>query len=528
LLDEENAQTALEEACEEGNHPRQRYLSAIDSGRRAAVSNPDPVEDALTNDINLLGTFSRDDIGNANRVAFWRGTDIRYDPNRERFFTWAGKKWVYARDGRVRNIVEDVHSRIVATEAPFYNNLAIPPSEKDKKSPKTYREQLVEWAKTQRYSRKVADTVAMLKGREALWCESDDFDTHPYHFNVSNGVVDLSTGKLLDHDRSFMCSQISRDVTYAPGASAPHWDRFLKLVQPNPIHRKYLQRLIGCTMLGEVVDQIFSVHIGSGGNGKGVFWDVMCYIMGDYATTGQRDSFIRKNNSNRIPADIASMEGKRLVLVDELNDNQKIDEGLLKEISGGSVIKAEAKNMNPWEYTPKFTLHFRTNHMPDLPADPSILRRFRPVKWTEAPTSEEWDTFRDPHHSTPFNFLTKQESSGILNWILEGVEEYLKKGLEPPADLKAEAIDMLEESDPFLIFMAENTTVHQGGRVDAAKLYAAFRDWFLDNTFPGKPPSSRTLYKDLKTGKYKDKWEYGSERQRLVIKDVTLNTLLVK
>lgn len=528
LLDEEEAQLALEDACEEGNHPQRRSLLAIESGAKAATIDPDPVEEALTNDINIIETFDQDDIGNGNRVVFWRGTDIRYDNDKERFYTWAGQKWVMARDGRVRNIVEDVHSKLIATEADFYSNIAMPPSEKDKKSPKTYRELFVTWAKSQRFARKIGDTINILKGREEIWCEPDDFDVDPYHFNVANGVVHLQTHELLPHDREFMCSQISKEVNFDPSASCPQFERFLTLVQPNRAHRRYLQRLIGYTMLGELRDQIFAVHIGSGGNGKGVFLDTIAFILGEYATTGQRESFVRKSNSNRIPADIASYEGKRLVLVDELNDNQKLDEGLLKDITGGGIIKAEAKNVNPWEYTPKFVLHFRTNHMPDLPADQAVVRRFRPVKWTETPTGEQWDSFSTPHHSTPFQFLTKTEAPGILNWILEGTREYLLHGLQVPDDLQVEALDMLQENDPFLIFMAENLVKSEGAMLDGAKLYSTFKEWYGNHGFSGNPPSSRALYKDIKTGKYQGKWEHGDVRGRFTFKNAALTTLLVK
>lgn len=528
LLDEDDAQTFLEDACEEGNHPQHRSLLAIDSGRRGAESDPDPIDEALTNDINIVETFTKDDIGNANRVIFWRGTDIRYDVDRERFYTWADTKWVHARDGRVRSIVEDVHSKINQTEAQFYSDVSFPPSQLGKTSPKTYRELFVSWGDSQRYSRKVADTMSTLRGRKALWCKSDDFDLDPYHFNVANGVVDLRTGALLPHDRSFMCSQISNEVAYDPDAQCPEFRRYMRMVQPNREHRRYLQRLMGYTLIGEVRDQIFAVHIGSGGNGKGVFLDTCSYIMGEYATTGQRDSFVRKSNTNRIPADIASMEGKRLVLVDELNDNQKMDEALLKDVTGGGVIKAEAKNVNPWEYTPKFTLHFRTNSMPDLPSDRSIVRRFRPVKWVIEPSSEEWDTFTSPHHSTPFNYLTKQESSGILNWILEGLSDYLRNGLQVPDDLKTEAVDMLQENDPFLIFMSENLVEHEGGQLDGAKLYSAFSEWYKKHGFSGNPPSSRAIYKDIKDGKYAKRWEHTNVRGRFTLANVSLNTLLVK
>lgn len=528
MLDEEEAQLVLEEACDNGGHPRGRALTAIDSGKRAAFADPDPIEAALTNDINILGTFTRDDIGNANRVVFWRGQDLRYDPTRDRFYFWADNRWVAAKDGHIRSVVEDVHSRIAATEGPFYDNFAIPPGEKDKKSPKTYKELLVEWANAQRYASKIKDTMGMLKGRDALWCETDDFDVEPYIFNVINGVVQLRTGELQPHERSYMCTKISKEVQYDPEAECPEFLRFLELVQPNPVHRAYLQRLMGYTAIGEVGrDQIFALHIGKGGNGKGVFLDCCKYVLGEYATSGQRDTFVRKSNANRIPADIASYEGMRMVLVDELNDGQKLDDGLLKEITGGGTIKAEAKMMNPWEYTPKFTLHFRTNIMPDLPADQAILRRFRPVKWDSTPSGEQWDTFSDEFHATVTQYLTKKEGPGILNWILEGTREYLEKGLAVPADLQDEAVDMLEEGDPFLSFMAENVQAAPGARLDGAKLYKSFKDWYEAMGYHGSPASSRTIFKDVREGKYKGKWSWSDERKRLVFQDILVSTLRV-
>lgn len=529
LLDEEDARVYLEEAAEEGNHPQHRTRHVIQSGKNAAEHDPDPVEDALCNDRNVILTFTRDDIGNANRVVFWKGNDIRYDPTRERFFTWAETKWVHARDGRVRNIVEDVHAKIAQTESPFYDDMAIPPSERDKKSPKTYKELLVEWAQTQRYSRKINDTMMTLRGRKLLWCDANDFDVDAYHFNVRNGVVDLRTGELLPHERVFMCSQISNAVDFDANATCPEFERFLSIVQPNPVHRAYLKRLIGYTIIGEFgQDQIFAVHIGPGGNGKGVLLDIIRKMLDEYATPGQRDTFVRKSNSNRIPADLASFEGKRMVLVDELNANQKLDDGALKELTGGSELKVEAKNVNPWTYLPKYVIHFRTNNSPELPADQATLRRFRPVKWTVTPTSAQWDSFSDGHHATPLQYLTSKESSGILNWILEGTREYLREGLRVPEDLQAEAKGMLEEVDPFLHFMAENCHAQPGGRMDGSKLYTQYSDWYKRNGYSGKPDNSRTVYKAIEEGKYKDRWSCGRENGRFFLKDVAMNTLLVK
>lgn len=523
LLDDLYAEEVLEQAAAEGNHPAQRVFFALASARAEADSNPDPVDEALSDDRDIIETFQQNDIGNANRVVFWKGSDIRYDPDREQFYTWNKKKWIEAREGRVLGLVEDVISKIDATEADFYSDVNCPPDEKNKTrgQAKSYRVCFKEWASKQQFTGKIQSCSALLKGREALWGTSDDFDVNPFHFNVANGVIDLSSGELLPHDRHFMCSAIS-NVTYDPDATAPEFERFMRLTQPKASHRKYLQRLMGLTLLGEVRDQIFALHIGSGGNGKGVFLDTMSYLIGEYATTGQRDTFVRKSSTNRIPADLASYEGKRIVVVDELNENQKFDTALLKDATGGGKIKAEAKNVNPWEYTPKFTLHFRTNHMPDLPSDRSIVRRFRPVLWTVEPSPNEWDSFTSPHHSTPFNYLTKREASGILNWLLQGTRDYLQNGLQVPEDLQIEAIQMLEENDPFLIFMRGHTEIVDHQKIDGSTLYRAYKDWYSDH-YPGQRPStSKSIYTDVRAGKYKDRWEHTDERGRLVFLNLQL------
>lgn len=527
VLDDDEAQKSLEDAAAAGNHPRDRARLAIDSGRRAADECPDPLDDALSDDRDIVETFQMDDIGNANRVVFWKGADIRYDPDRERFYTFDRKKWVPAREGRVLGVVEDVITKIPNTEALFYNPSTCPPSElnKSKSTPKTYRQVFLEWTAKQRFAGKITAAAMILKGREAIWTTGDDFDIDPYLLNVNNGVVDIRTGALHPHNRTYMCTNIS-NINYDPNATCPEWERFLEMTQPNREHRRYLQRLMGLTLIGEVRDQIFALHIGSGGNGKGVFLDCCAHVLGEYATTGQRDSFVRKSNSNRIPADIASFEGKRIVLVDELNDNQKMDTALLKDVTGGGAIKAEAKNVNPWEYTPKFTLHFRTNHMPDLPTDRSIVRRFRPVRWGVEPSSEQWDSFTSPHHSTPFNYLTKKESSGILNWMLEGTRDYLQNGLDVPIDLQLDAIMMLEENDPFLIFMNQCTEESVGAKKDGTQLYKAFRDWYDDHYSTGRPPSSKSIWTDVREGKYKDRWRWDMERGRMTFLDIEIVNML--
>ncbi|MFJ4626184.1 phage/plasmid primase, P4 family [Streptomyces sp. NPDC088847] len=506
LIDEDDVYYILMDAADAGGHPAHRAKSAIESGRRMALADPDPIDGMLSAGHYFADKdlFTCDDFGNADRVTYWCGLDIKHDPKRNKWHRWSGRLWDEATASHISRDVEMVFTDIPKVEGENYSE-GIPPSEVDKPSPKTYREIFLAWAARQRSLRKVSDTVGLLKSREAIWCDSEDFDTDPYLFNVANGVVDLRTGELLEHDRSLMCTQMA-EVAFDKEATCPQWLRFLEMVQPDEQHRKYLQRLLGSTLAGEK-SQIFVVHMGDGGNGKGVVLDSTHHIMGTYATTGQHETFTRKNGSGRIPADLASYDGKRMVVVDELNDSQKMDEALLKNVTGGGIIKAESKGQNPWEYKPKFTLHFRTNYMPDLPADPSTLRRFRLIKWPVTPTSQEWDTFKDKDHRTVDDFLL-QEAPGILNWLVEGARDYLDNGLQTPPDLEVDALEALEAQDDFLAFMDECThKTSDTARTKGSAIYDAFVAWCKKQNLDA-PMSSRKLYDAVKKGKYKGRFEW--------------------
>jgi putative DNA primase/helicase len=506
LIDEADIRDWLEDAALDGGHPDHRIGTAIDSGFRAAIAKPDDIARMLGEETYYpdQDRFTCDDFGNADRVTYWCGLDMKHDPKRNKWYRWTGQQWDESTTTHISRDVEMVITKIPETEGENYSQ-AIPPSEKDKTSPRTYREIFTDWATKQRFHRKISDTVSLLKYREMLWCSNEDFDTNPFLLNVANGVVDLRTGELLEHDRSLMCTQMA-GVSYDADAKCPNWFRFLNLVQPDPVHRAYLQRLLGATLVGER-SQIFVVHIGDGGNGKGVVLDCSHQIMGTYATTGQHETFTRKNGNGRIPADLASYDGKRLVVVDELNDGQKMDEALLKNVTGGGTIKAESKGQNPWEYDPRFTLHFRTNYMPDLPADPSTLRRFRLIKWPVTPTSQEWDTFKDRDNRMVDEYLL-QEAPGILNWLIEGARDYLENGLQTPPDLEVDAQEALEAQDDFLAFMEECTHKTQDtARTKGSAIYDAFVSWCKKQNLAA-PVSSRKLYDAIKKGKYKNRFEW--------------------
>ena len=71
---------------------------------------------------------------------------------------------------------------------------------------------------------------------------------------VENGVVDLRTGSLRDGERNDRVTKHA-PVVFDETAGCPRFEEFLERVQPNPEIRRYLQRVAGYSLTGDVSEQ---------------------------------------------------------------------------------------------------------------------------------------------------------------------------------------------------------------------------------------------------------------------------------
>ncbi len=82
--------------------------------------------------------------------------------------------------------------------------------------------------------------------------EREDFDKHKYLFNVENGIVDLKTGKLQQHDRELGLTKIT-NIAFDENAKCPEWLNFLdQIFQGDKELTEYMQRLIGYSLTGKL------------------------------------------------------------------------------------------------------------------------------------------------------------------------------------------------------------------------------------------------------------------------------------
>jgi putative DNA primase/helicase len=199
-------------------------------------------------------------------------------------------------------------------------------------------------------------------------------------------------------------------------------------------------------------------------------------ILGDYAQKSAPETFIEKRGGAGSTHEIAALKGARFVHSAEWNSGAKLNESLIKQLTGGDKMQARFLYQNPFEFAPVAKLWIATNHKPDIKGtDEGIWDRVKLIPFTvriEKPEAREvvMERFR-------------QEAPGILAWLVRGAIDYYASGkLEaPPAVVEATG-EYREESDPLDDFFSSHCEIGPMYSDSGAHLYQAYMTWCGDTS----------------------------------------------
>lgn len=290
----------------------------------------------------------------------------------------------------------------------------------------------------------------------------------------AQGMSGQSEVDLLPHDRDHLLTKVC-PVEYDPDAPCPRFMQFLSDIQPNIVMRRFLQRWFGLSLTGLPVQKLAFFH-GGGANGKSVLVDLMARIAGDYAATAKIESLTGKNKKSGSDSqpDLIPLIGARLVRTSEPEDGERLQEGLVKALTGGEPMMIRDLFSGMIEFQPYFKLTMSGNHLPDIRGgDDGIWRRIMLVTFPVQIAEER----RIPKDE--LDEILWAERSGILNWLIEGTLDYLNDGLQEPDEVLAATNAYRKDSDPIGTFLADATVVtgYEGDFMTARELIEAFNFW---------------------------------------------------
>lgn len=417
---------------------------------------------------NTRPTYTFTDSGVADRMQSRHGHDWRYVATRQRFgwLKWNGTVWEPDKRGQVTHLIDQLVQEAYADTDSIEDD-------KERKTKQTAIKPMLS-------NSKQLGATAMFSRRPQIAIDSDELDATKSKVTCSNGVLDLDTMLFGAHDRELLATK-KLGVAYDPAATAPKWEKFLAEVLPDEAMRAYLQRAIGYTLLGEPVRKaIFMLH-GPSHTGKSQVINALTAIFGGFAEGAKEQTFRVNDAANGPTPGLHKLRGARLVTASESTEGVKLDEALIKQLTGGDAICSRPLYGDEETWTPEFSIWLATNHLPRFNSDDNaIWRRVKPIMFNVEFGKDGREEVMDIGRR-----LVAEEGPGILNWILAGVRLYREMGLVEPSALTAGVTAYQNDSDPVARFIQEavaQETLVTGDeeKIEARQLYNAFAAWCAD------------------------------------------------
>ena len=445
--------------------------------------------------------FHLTELGNAERIAYYHGENVRYC-NELEWLIWNGKHWHEDSKRQIEAItaktLRAIYGEAKATEDKYQSKL------------------LHDWAK--KCERRSIRINSILDVRPMVSVKKKELDAHNFLFNCDNGVIDLKTGELLPHDRDLLLTKLS-PIKYDRNAECPNWKAFLESIFKTPAGKpdyeliNYLQKAIGYSLTGVTKEQVMFFLFGNGRNGKSTFINIIQDLLGDYGRQTNSDTFLKKRNDSGINNDVARLDGARFVSAVESEEGQQLSEALVKQITGGEKMSARFLRQEYFEFTPEFKVFFTTNHKPIVKgSDEGIWRRIMLIPFTVTIPKDKID------YDLPDKLA--KEMPGVLRWAVEGCMKWQAEGLRAPEAVKAATAEYREDMDILAPFIDENCTVNPSVKIEAKLLYENYTKWcFQNNELDLK---NRAFYRQLEIRGFKK--EKGTANKNFIL-GITLNKL---
>lgn len=458
--------------------------SAISSGAAAGVKAIDVVLN-LPNDVDALTTEAGGDVarrsltdtGNSRRIVDAFGSTARYTPGLGWFF-WDETSWkADSEDLQIRELAKRLPT-IISGEVQNYETTEEMSS-------------VVKWAAQAKSLARQEQSIKGAMSDPRVMVPVDNWDSDPTLLGVANGVVDLTTGKLLKGRPDLLLTRRA-PVNYVEGARSSRWEDFLDFATDgDKEYQAWLQRAVGYSFTGKKnYDLLFLVY-GPGGTGKNTFLEAVVKALGtqQYATAIDSQILAQgdgKSNSTDM-YHWAELRGRRFGWADELPESERIKENAVKRLTGSEEISARSPGGRPFTFKSQVKFWISTNHRPII-TDDAMWRRIRPIPWMRVPEKPD-PSLKD------YLFSPEGGLPAVLAWAVEGARIVLNSE-EGDAigwcKVVREAADLYRKNEDRIgMFLDEEITVVPGASVLTKIVYNTYKAWSEER---GEKPMSKIAF----------------------------------
>lgn len=273
----------------------------------------------------------------------------------------------------------------------------------------------------------------------------------PFH----NGVFDLLESKFRKTRKD---DYVSLTVGYDCRSNVFNQEvyDFIEQVLPSENVRDYVLKKFSECLNGDIPNTNFLMFIGDGANGKSQLLNLMKLTMGELGEKVEVTLLTRKrNNANEANTEKIKLMNKRFAFLSEPEDGEKINIGLLKELTGSEEIVARGLYQDSMSFVMEAKLFLACNELPDIKGeDTALWRRIRvidfPSRFVDDPKEHNEFKIDKTLPSRMREDITWRQT--FMNILLD----YHNKAVSEPDEVQVRTNEYREENNDFINWLSEN------------------------------------------------------------------------
>ena len=264
------------------------------------------------------------------------------------------------------------------------------------------------------------------------------------------------------------------------------------ITQDDTERREYLKAFLSSILQGVNTDESFHIFTGGGRNGKSKIIELLESALGDYAGKLNISSITkpRKNSSDATP-DQVTVRNKRLVTMQESDPNDKFNNGILKEVSGGDKMTARGLYKEPITFKPQYKQIVICNDIPQLqnPTDSAVFERVRviefPMHFIRGKCTDRYERKMDVSISDKIEKWGPYFMTLLIKWFHEYFPNNEIK-LKPPHIVNKYTNEYKNNNDKWNDFYQTTINVTNTKNNDdiidiRSDIYSHFKEWCKEN-----------------------------------------------
>jgi P4 family phage/plasmid primase-like protien len=371
--------------------------------------------------------------GNACRLERICGEEMRYCHTFKKWYLWDKGRWRVDSDGGAMRHAGGVVAALYVSAG--------------QADGKDARDAMAGFAKETDTRKGLSNMLAIAANKLQFAITSEALDTDAWLLGAGDVTIDLKAGTIREPCREDLITK-AIGTKYDKAAKCPGWLKFLDHI----FHKDekliaYIKRAFGYCLTATMVEQVFFFCYGMGANGKSVFLAILRALLGEYAKQADFSTFLVQRNE-KVRNDLAALAGARVIAATEAEEGSKLSMQVIKAWTGGDPITARFLFAENFTFKPAGKLWLAANTKPTISErNLAAWRRVQLIPFDVTIAKKDQDK--------ELESKLLEELPGILNWALEGLQEYQQSGLDTPDVVKVATEKYREENDSMAAFLKE-------------------------------------------------------------------------